>query len=327
MIFKTISHSGVPRPGRAASLAVLLAWFILAWVSPAPCLEIEDDLGRKVILDKPAGRIIPLYGAFGEMLRAIGAGDQVIARTQADQFPPEVARLPSVGTHMKPNVEIIVGLKPDLVIQSVSRRAVMPEMTRVKEAGIPVVFFSPGTFQEIFDVMLKLGVLTGREEGARLAVNDLKARLATVKASIADVDASKKVFFEVREQPLTAAGRGSIVHQILRAAGAENAIDNDKAIVKYNFESLLLADPQVYVVQTGPMNRNPLDPRKRPHFQRVRAVRDGRVIFVDEFMYSRPGPRCVDAVEELVRKLYPEKFSGGEQTAPLQTSGVTHHGR
>ncbi len=302
-------------------------------VSRAQGLEIQDDLGNRVVLEKPAQRIIPLYGAFGEMLRTIGAGEEVIARTRADNFPEEVAALPSVGTHMKPNVEIILGLKPDLVIQSVSRRAVLPEMERVKDAGIPVAFFSPGSFREIFDVMLKLGVLTGRNEEAAHAVGDLEARLAAVKSSVADLEVPKKVFFEVREQPLTAAGRGSIVHQIIQAAGAQNAIDHERAVVRFNFESLLPADPQVYIVQTGPMNRNPLDPRKRPHFQRVRAVREGRVIFVDELMYSRPGPRCVDAVEELVRKLYPERFSdigeveGAEKAEAGRASRMMRHGQ
>ena len=36
--------------------------------------EITDDLGHDVSLREPAKRIIPLYGAFAEMLFAIGAG-------------------------------------------------------------------------------------------------------------------------------------------------------------------------------------------------------------------------------------------------------------
>ena len=119
-----------------------------------------------------------------------------------------------------------------------------------------------------------------------------------------------RVFFEVRGEPLTGAGKGSIVQDILLAVGAENALENEKAIVQYSFESLLLADPDVYIVQRGPMNRNPMDPRKRAHFDRLRCVRNGKIIFVDEFLFSRPGPRCVDAVEQLAAALYPEKFKG-----------------
>src|SRR5512137_1316527 len=74
-------------------------------------VQIMDDMGHELTLQEPAKRVIPLYGAFAEMLYAIGAGKEVVARTQADQFPPEIVKLPSVGTHMRPNEEMIIGLK------------------------------------------------------------------------------------------------------------------------------------------------------------------------------------------------------------------------
>jgi iron complex transport system substrate-binding protein len=56
------------------------------------------------------------------------------------------------------------------------------------------------------------------------------------------------------------------------------------------------------------MNRGPAPPGKRPHFDRLRSVREGKVVMVDELKVSRPGPRSVDAVEELARAIYPELF-------------------
>jgi iron complex transport system substrate-binding protein len=116
------------------------------------------------------------------------------------------------------------------------------------------------------------------------------------------------VFFEVRPEPLTAAGRGSIVQQNITAAGAENTVKSEKAIVHYSFEALLVTDPDVYIVQRGPMSRNPVAPKNRPHFDQLRSVRKGKVIYVDEYLFSRPGPRCVEAVEQLARELYPDRF-------------------
>ena len=93
--------------------------------------------GSEITLEQPAKRIIPLYGAFSEILFATGAGEQVIARTQADNFPPELIALPSEGTHMRPNFELIMGLKPDLVIQSATRTEEDPEISRLTDLGIP----------------------------------------------------------------------------------------------------------------------------------------------------------------------------------------------
>jgi iron complex transport system substrate-binding protein len=274
----------------------------------AEAVQITDDLGHEVSLREPAKRVIPLYGAFAEMLFAIGAGKEVIARTQADQFPPEIVKLPSVGTHMRPNVEMIIGLKPDLVVQSGSRWDAMGEMSRLQGAGIPVAVFSPTTFQEIFSTIERLGALVGRSDQGRELVVTLQNRMAAVKDRLQDVGERQRVFFEVRPEPLTAAGRGSIVQQNITAAGAENTVKSEKAIVHYSFEALLVTDPDVYIVQRGPMSRNPVAPKNRPHFDQLRSVRKGKVIYVDEYLFSRPGPRCVEAVEQLARELYPDRF-------------------
>jgi iron complex transport system substrate-binding protein len=277
-----------------------------SWAGP---VVVTDDWGQTISLSEPAQRIIPLYGAFAEILYAIGAGPQVVARTDADEDPPEITKLPAVGTHMRPNVEMIVALKPALVVQSATRRAAMPEIQRVVEAGIPVAVFSPNSFEEIFHTVERLGVLTGRQGAARELVKQLKQRLAAVAARLQDVRVRPRVFFEVRAEPLTAAGRGSMVQDILEAVRAENVVSAEKPIFQTNIETLLLENPEYYVVQRGPMNRNPAPPRERQHYQRLRAVQQDHVIMVDEYLFSRTGPRCVEAVEQLAAALYPDQFA------------------
>lgn len=291
-----------------ARLAALAAAVAVFFPQLGLSLEIVDDLGRPVALERPAQRVIPLYGAFAEMLFTLGAGSQVVARTQADQFPKDILNLPAVGTHMRPNVEMILGMKPDLVILSATRGETSLEAGRLRDAGIPVAVFAPSNFQQIFSVMRRLGDLTGHGDEATKAIGSMEKRLADVKGLLAEAKERPRVFFEVRAEPLTGAGRGSIVEQILAAAGAENVVKSEKAIVRYSFEALLLDNPEVYIVQQGPMNRNPSAPAQRPHFHRLRAVQNGRVISVDELLYSRPGPRCVDAVEQLASALYPHLF-------------------
>jgi len=290
-------------------LAFLLVVSILH--TRAGAVQITDDLGTTVTLSQPAARIISLYGAFAEMLYAVGAGSRLAARTQADAYPPEILKLPSVGTHMKPNFEMIIGFKPDLVIQSASRREEMPDMERLSGVGIPVAVFAPKSFEDIFSTMERLGVITGCEGEAGAAVARMKQRLARVQAKLAGIEKRRRVFFEIRAEPLTGAGRGSIVQRILAAAGAENVLRSEKAIVQYSLEALLLDDPDVYVMQRGPMNRNPAELAARAHFDRLRCVKEGKIVPVDEFIFSRPGPRCVEAVEQLAAALYPTRFDEG----------------
>ncbi|MHC1724925.1 MAG: ABC transporter substrate-binding protein [Syntrophobacteraceae bacterium] len=289
----------------------LMAFFSftsLLFDSKAECVEITDDLGQKITLAEPARRIITLYGAFAEMLFSIDAGGAVIARTQADTFPAELAKLPSVGTHMRPNVETILGLKPDLVIQSASRREETPEISRLIDSGIPVAVFAPRSFKEIFSVIERLGSLSGKSSEASAFSAALAQRLEAVRSKLGSGEGTPRVFFEIRAEPLTGAGRGSIVHEIIKAAGAENTLNVDKSIVQFNLEALLFENPDYYIVQQGPMNKNPIPPEKRAHFDRLKCVQQGKVIFVDELIFSRPGPRCVDAVEQLAAILHPGLF-------------------
>lgn len=284
----------------------ILCWLLVSLGEAA--VQIIDDTGRTVRLEAPARRVIPLYGAFAEMLYAIGAEDTLAARTQADSYPSEISKLPSIGTHMRPNVEMILGLQPDLVVQSASRRAASPELARLEEAGIPIVVFAPKTFEGVFAVMERLGLLVGRTEQARTAIEALRQRLEAVRSTCRAAPHRPRVVFEIRSNPLAVAGQGGMPQAIMETVGAVNAVSQSEAIVPMSVENLLALDPDVYIVQKGPMNPNPSHPKDRAHFDRLRAVQRNHVLVVDEALYSRPGPRAVKAAEDLARRLYPSLF-------------------
>ena len=69
---------------------------------------------------------------------------------------------------------------------------------------------------------------------------------------------------------------------------------------------MLRLAPTAYLIQRGPMNPAPLPLNQRPRLRAIPAAATGRAWFVDEQKYSRPGPRNVDAVEELALLLHPE---------------------
>jgi len=288
-------------------IVLLLAWITL--VTPpafsAAEVRVTDDLGQVIALKEPARRIISLYGAYSEILFAIGAGDRLIARTTADRFPPSILDKPSVGTHLRPNMELVLGLQPDLIIHAVGRKHGHEVIRQIQQKGLTVAVFQPRNFSELFSVIDRLGILTGEEENAQALVNGQISRLGQIDLRMAKSKDRPKVFFEVRYPNLLAAGQGSIVNDVILKAGGVNCLPNEKKLVRINIETLIDYDPDVYVVQKGPMNRNPGSPESRPNFQVLRAVQQGRVFFVDEYVFSRPGPRSVEAVEELAAYLHP----------------------
>jgi iron complex transport system substrate-binding protein len=272
-------------------------------------LTISDDLGHRVELRAPARRIIALYGAYNEILAAMGLESRIVGRTKADVTPASIVKRPSIGTHMRPNVEMVLGLKPDLILQSAGRREAMAPVNQLRVHGLNVAVFNPNGFEDLFSVIQRLGVLTGEQEKAQVLVDSLKGTLDDVSRRVGKVPRRPKVFFEVRYPNLLAAGKGSIVDDIIRHAGGHNCIDANKKLVRLNMEALIAANPDFYVVQRGPMNQNPSNPADRSHFPVLAAVQRNRVMVVDEQAFSRPGPRAVEAVVQLARFLHPDLWN------------------
>ncbi|MBW2580217.1 MAG: hypothetical protein JRD00_04575 [Deltaproteobacteria bacterium] len=88
-------------------MAVLLTLELLLFLPAMTSAEVRitDDLGQVISLEGPARRIISLYGAYSEIFFAMGLEDRLVARTRADLFPPAILSKPSVGTHLRPNME------------------------------------------------------------------------------------------------------------------------------------------------------------------------------------------------------------------------------
>jgi iron complex transport system substrate-binding protein len=265
--------------------------------------QITDDRGATVALAANPRRIISLYGGLTEILSALGAGDRVVARISGDNT---LTGIPTVGTHLQPNVEMILALKPDLVVQGGVSKG-MPALAKLAAAGVPVAMFAPRDFAGLFSTITRLGVLTGRQEAAAALTRSMEANLAEVAKRVAHRP-RPRVFFEVRELNLLAAGQGSLVNDIITRAGGQNIVTSPQKLTLYSLEALIQANPEVYIIQHGPMNRSPENIYQRPYFKELKAVKNRRVLVVDESLYSRPGPRSAEAVEQLSRFLHPEAW-------------------
>lgn len=270
-----------------------------AWAAVA----VHDDRGHTAVLQQPARRIVPLYGTFSALVAALGAQETLVARTAADENPSLPADLPVVGTHMAPNIELIAALQPDIVLQLAGRKEAATQSDSLRKLGFVVLDLNVASFDDLFRITRLLGQALDRNAEAEALCAQWQARLEAVRASLAGA-APVRVFYEVRYPNLLAAGRDSIVNDIIEHAGGVNVVSQARKLVRLNEEALLAAAPDAYILQRGPMNSMPEPPDRRPHFQSLKAVRQGRVLWVEEERFARPGPASIDAVEELARWLH-----------------------
>ncbi|MBC7087568.1 MAG: cobalamin-binding protein [Tissierellales bacterium] len=266
-------------------------------------IEITDDFGKVVSLDKPAEKIVSLAPSHTEILFAIGAGEKVVGVTTADDYPEDVIGIEKVGGFEGWNLELIMSLEPDLVLNYGPRNE--EDNKRLEESGITVASFMPETIDEVFDTIEKIGVLTGNNEKAVELVSDMKFKKDEIVLKVKDLG-TKKVFYEVYNDPLMTAGPGSFIDELINLAGGENvAKDADNPYPQFDIEKLIESDPEVYLIPND--STTTLDMLKqRPGFENIQAIKNSQIYFLDANLVSRPGPRIIEGLYEIAKAIHPE---------------------
>ena len=232
----TLPHQGAEFSSFGGCLLCASILIILIGSTNLYAAQIQDDLGQPVSLKSPPQRIISLYGGLTEVLIALGLKDRVVAHIQGDA---SLTDLPTVGTHFQPNVEMILALKPDLVVQGGVPKG-MPALKKLEAEGVPVAMFAPHDFAGLFSTIQRLGALTGQEKAAAALNRGLQDRLQQVAERLKGRK-PVRVFFEVRYQNLLAVGRGSMVNDIITRAGGVNVVETAQRLAPFSLEALLQA--------------------------------------------------------------------------------------
>jgi iron complex transport system substrate-binding protein len=266
-------------------------------------IVIRDDLGNIVKLQSPAERIVSLYSANTETLIWLGAKEKIVGVANHDIGNLKVA---GVGSHIRPDIEAVLGTRPDLVIISATRKSVYEQLKPVlAENGIPLVALYPRSVDGVFKNIERLAKLTGIDpDKNKLA--EMHTTLERVEKSVRAIpeEERKKVFFEVNSLKLLTCGRESFVYDVILHAGGIPVSDFKMNVHPFDLERLLAADPDYYLIQKGAMNRSPLPPDKRKIIQDLRCIKQGAWSIVDETLISRPGPSVSDAVRTIYNFLY-----------------------
>jgi len=293
-----------------------MIWTFMVSISAlagAASRRVRDDLGREIMVSDHPHRLICLAPNVADTVYAIGAGNEVIAVSDFTKYPAEARRKPSVGLPLSPSWETIVGLHPDLVIGS-SDFGGLGIVSQMEQAGIPVFLMNPHGLEGIYDSVLSLGNALNRKAEAEQEVSRLRRRVAAVQARIKG-KASVRVFMLIWPEPITTIGKRSFITEIIAAAGGKSITsDLDQEWPNLSFESLVAQAPEsILLVRGSKMSFDYL--AKRPEWSGIVAIRDHRVFYADDRLYS-PSPIAVDALESLARQFHPGEFHPGGGATP-----------
>ena len=145
----------------------------------------------------------------------------------------------------------------------------------------------------------------GEEQRATELVDSMRIQLEDLGETIEGAPVA--CFIEIAQDPLFTAGSGILLDDLITAAGGRNVV-TEPGYVPYSLEQLLQDDPAVYLATLGSMS-DPADLKERPGFEALSAVRNERVVVLEDNLVSRPGPRIVQGVGEIAVALHPGLFA------------------
>ena len=261
--------------------------------------EVRDDLGRTVVVPEKIDRAISLAPSVTEMIFAVGAGDRLVGVTTYCNYPAEAGAIEKVGDTQTPNIERIIALRPQVVFVSTASQ-LEAFMQTLAEQRIAVYVTDAKSLDEVFDNLNELGELFGKTEYAANYVASLSGRALDVKQRVHDKAGDPpRVFLQISNEPLFTIGKESFMTELVEQAGGVSVTrDVPTAYPKLSKETAAALDPEVIILSDSEDNRAP-----NPVFGNSSAVKAGRVFSINADILSRPGPRLVDALEQIAAKL------------------------
>ena len=289
-------------------------WMLLFMVLCAITLEgqekiIKDDLGFHYDMSAPPQRIISLAPNITEILFALGLGEKIVGVTRYCDFPEDAIKKEKIGGLVDPNPEKIIALNPDLIMGF--RGNPLRILERLRNLSLPLfVLDTKTTIESLFPLIKKIGQVTHSEKRAELFAQSLRVRYENILTSLQNVRHEPKVFLSLHGTGLWTCGSESFLNDLVHKARGVNITGNiPRKWLNYNREQLIHEKPEVIII----LSKSKKDflksrhwIRNEAHLEGIKAVTEDKILFLDENLATRLGPRLIQALEELSRLLHPE---------------------
>jgi iron complex transport system substrate-binding protein len=251
-----------------------------------------DDLEKEIVLTEPANKIISLAPNITEILFHIGAGSQIIGADEYSNYPEAAKQIIRVNNHSIANYELILSLKPDLILAWYSGNGV-EVINRLRELGLPVFVIETTKIKEIPDLFKRLGKITGNETQSIQAASEFSEKL--VKLQSLYVDKKKvKTFYQIWDDPImTLSGKHLVSDVIDLCAGVNVFAEAQPLVPRVNIEAIINADPEV-ILSSGSEERIAGWREKWSRWPSISAVDKGHLYLIPPDLMQRQSSRILD---------------------------------
>jgi len=283
----------------------LVCLFALVAILTAPCLAsrtLTDEVGRKVVVPDHPHRLICLMPSVTDTVFALGAGDDVVGISDYTKYPAAALAKPSVGDLIKPSIETILSLHPDLVI-GFQPKGPMEVTEELERAGIPIFLVDPHGISGILHSVETIGQALNRPQQAAELIRSLQGRIDAVKTRTRGLP-TPRVFMPIWYDPITTIGKSAFITEIIAAAGGRSVTDDlPEEWPTISMEVVLERVPEaLLLVRGGKTTMQVLE--SRPGWNSLKAVREKRAYYLDDRI-NFASPVAIYALEDLAKQFHP----------------------
>ncbi|MGB3426434.1 MAG: cobalamin-binding protein [Castellaniella sp.] len=248
----------------------------------------------------PPPRIVTLAPNATELVYAAGAGADIVGTVLRSDYPPEARDIPRVGDGIQFSEELILTLRPTLVIGWQPSDGSRSLAQRLAPLGVPLIYTDPKSLDDIPSLIRDLGARLGTQRAAEDTARGLERRIRALRPA---PPPPQTVFIEISADPLYTLGRDPLTNDLLARCGGVNPYaDSAIPAPQVSVESVLSLNPQVLIL--SPYGRDTLAARQAWWAQHgLAAAHADRIYAIDADQLHRPGPRLVDAAEAICADL------------------------
>ncbi|MCL2186477.1 MAG: ABC transporter substrate-binding protein [Treponema sp.] len=292
--------------------SLILITLLFSSCNAAKTNEIIDRTGRNIVIRNPINRVVSTAPSNTEIIVDLGQAEKLVA---IDKHSANIEGIPDklpLLDFFYPDAEVIINLKPDLIIASGHNPTGSGEdpFKLLREMGIPVVYISMSkSIEDIYkDIEFIAKLLQAEEKGEKL-VTWMKQQINSIIKTAEDIEIVKTVYFEISAAPdMMTFGKDSFIDDMIKTVGAKNIFANENWLVSPSAEAVINRNPDVILTNVNYIDDPISEIKNRLGFNHINAVINDRVYQIDTDSSVRPSARVLYAIYQMSHAINPELY-------------------
>lgn len=208
-------------------------------------IEVTDDSGKLIKIEKPAQRVITLAPHLTEIMYAINEGNKIVATISYSDYPEQARQIPRLGSYENVKLESILAYQPDLILAWDSGNN-LDQLAALERFGLIVYRDHPKTIQDVAKTLRKIGILTGSQTSNKV-VSEFLEKLNNLKHKYKDRK-HISVFYQFWDNPIYTINGQHFINDVLNLCGLDNVFsDLSQISATVNREAIIKANPDVII--------------------------------------------------------------------------------